>query len=216
MSNLIENMKHNVVFHNYIMNFNNEKSTNIILDRVRKFQKALASRGQSAEFYKDKRNAHYEKVAEEIAVGKYAEWLAGYTLYKFGFPKLFPEDQVRVGAGKGWEKDFSFSQLDSSLPDCHLKNTPRRYGKDLSWTFQLRNKDGVGGRDPLFDSPDSNDLIIMTYVSSLNDTKATLCYTAPWRILYPILKDPFKSNLVGLKKCVYESDLQKLIQNSLV
>ena len=180
-----------------------------IVKRNLPFTRAMMAKAQSAVFYEEQRNANKYKAIKDIAISKYSEWLVSLTMNRLGFPLMGPEDEIREAFEKGWAIDLPYSKVNPDFPDCHLKNTPNRYNDELSWTFQLMNKNGLGGRDPLFNKPDSDELIIMTHVQYVGSKEGVLSYTAPWNIVYPMLRDPFTPRLIGIKKCVYESDLQE-------
>jgi hypothetical protein len=190
-----------------------------IIKVVEKFSTAMASKGQSGSYYSDNRNA--STPLNDIRIGKFAEYAVCMKLRLKGFPKIMPDIEIRTGFRKGWDCDLPFKEFDIGFPNCHVKTcsqktsdfAQRATGDKYTWTFQFSNVSGNGGRDNLFNEPNSNELILFMFVPDVVSQKATLVASAPWSKLRRILKDPIVNKLKGLKKCIYSNDLIELMNS---
>lgn len=193
----------------------------VFLKKIENFTQEMQSRDQSSSYYSENRKASFPK--KDIEIGKYGEFAASLAL-RCGkitnekFPILMPDFQVRTGGGKGWDCDLPFSQVDTQFPNCHVKtcdqNTSdfvsRTRDNKYTWTFQYNNVSGIGGRDKLFSTPNSDELILFMFVPNLHSKQAIFVASAPWNKIQGILKDPIAEKFKGLKKCVYSNDLMSL------
>lgn len=169
------------------------------------FAERLYSPGQSAEYYTSMRSARDPK--KDILVSKIAEIASALWFRKHGFSLPSVDFGIRTPEMKGWSSDLKFSGHE--LPDTHVKsctNATVDYVGTPSWTFQYANDAGPGGRDALFTDTQSMDLVVLTQVISYG--LVAVLATGPWRMLYPMLRDPKSPSLQGLKKCIYFYDLQ--------
>lgn len=172
---------------------------------------ALTNKKQSKDYYKDNRRANVSKIVNDIAIGKKGEIVACYHLVNDRkFPALDIDFEIREGASKGWNVDLPFSGKDKEYPDVHVKScgpqTLNITGGECSWTFQLSNANGKGGRDPVFDGPDT-DLVAFVYIDDLKAQKGVIKAIMPWGDVKKHLRDPISISLRGLKKCIYMNDL---------
>jgi len=177
---------------------------NIIINKdIAAFVKKLDERDQSASYYRKRRNAQVNKVLEDIFLGKKAEYLVAIGMHKeYGFPLIEPDMEIYNGWSKGWEKDLPYVHVKS----CSLKTY--NYCNDYSWTFQYSNKNGLFGRDNIFNSSEF-DLVAFVFMEKPQDNSGVIKAILPWRFIKRHLKDPKKESLIGVKKCVYYNDLVK-------
>jgi len=211
---MIEQMKSGIVAHKLRVHLSVSLQVQFATQAA-SFALSMRGESQSSGYYRKERSAHERKVLEDIQLSKYSEWIVAYGLTKIGFPRTEPGMEIRTNSQKGWEPDLTYPE-NPDIPDLHLKNTPAIYRKRMSWTFQWKNKSGKGGTDPLFKNPDSNDIVILTYVPNINSRTGVIMYSSPWRLLYPLLKDPMFPKYKGIKKCIYEDDLQKCLGKTVI
>jgi hypothetical protein len=180
------------------------------------FADELNHQRQSAGFYRDEREA--TKALQDIILGKYGEFATAYFLRKnLDFPPTVIDCEIREGPRKGWQVDLPYKSMNPDYPDVHVKTCDdvtcaflRNNGTDrFSWTFQYANKSGKGGRDKLFDNPNSPDLIALVYTPRITAAQFTMVATAPWKRLHKLLKLPIKDALKPLKRCIYYADIAK-------
>lgn len=211
--NLLERIKTEVLVYDCTFKLS-EETHKKSLDKILCFSNAMNAKGQSKKHYENERNA--VNALNNIRIGKYGELAVAVFLYKNGYPKIVPDMTVRYGASKGWDCDLPYKELDDTLPDIHVKTCDVNTTKYLksngrtdnySWTFQFGNKSGKGGKDILFSTPDSTEVIFLSVISNINNPNVTVYASGPWCKLYPILKDPMLDYLVGFKKCIYSNDL---------
>jgi hypothetical protein len=176
--------------------------------------KFVSSMYPSFEHYVAERAADKNAVALQVFNGKLAEFFAlKFAVQKLNFPKCEIDLEIREGSKKGWVVDFPFNSMDKNLPNGHCKNcTPfaKNMAGEYSWSFQFKNNSNGYGRDPLFDCPDSMDLVFGTYV--IDSYNAIVLVTAPWKVMVDnnILRPPIKEDKKEIKKCIYYSDLLRL------
>lgn len=184
---------------------------------IQKFSEEMESKGQSSSYYKTARSARDPK--KDIIIGKYGEYIASHFLYTNGFPKVAPDMTIFKGRSKGWDSDLPFNIRNPELPNCHVKTcdyttstllASRKNTSKYSWTFQYNNNSGHGGRDALFSTPDSTDIITFIYVHDTNCKLSRIIGSAPWNRIQNIFRDPIIPTHKGKKKCIYSDDLYKL------
>jgi hypothetical protein len=212
---VLKTLQTQVCWHDWEIELKNEQHAAMV--RVsEKFKEKMNAKNQSAEYYRDKRNAR--SPLGDITIGKFGEFVACFALRSIGFPKIMPDISIRKGSRKGWDCDLPFGELDTSFFNSHVKtcdqNTSdyvsRVRGDQYTWTFQWANRTGFGGRDKLFDRQNSSEVIWFMFVPNLDSKTPRLIASAPWNKLQGILKDPLSEKLKGLKKCVYSDDLLSL------
>lgn len=187
----------------------NIKVNKIIEDFVNK----MLGKNQSVDYYQKKRNA--KKAAEDIFLGKKAEFFALYILHKkYNFPLIKIDLEIRDSWQKGWSKDLPFSEKDNNFPNVHVKacsQTTYDFCDDYSWTFQYCDNDGKFGQDEIFKI--NNDLVVLVYLPNLLSKTAIIKAIISWELARKHLRDPKKVSLRGLKKCLYYKDLTSKILN---
>lgn len=206
----VNHLQGTVVIHNENFSWTQEYQKSMIA-AVNQFTDKMAEKDQSADYYGERRNA--SRPLADIKFGKFGELTGALFLRTKGWPKVLPDFSVRTGVKKGWDCDLPFNKINKVFPGCHVKTCnekTRQFAGEYTWTFQWENTSGVGGRDPLFMRPDSNELVLLMYVPSLDENKAVVVATAPWNKIHGILRDPISDKLKGLKKCLYYEDLINL------
>lgn len=167
----------------------------------------MNKKNQSAEHYEKYRHASSPSI--DIAYGKYGEIGAYRYLRSQGFPKGKLDFGVRQGGEKGWVSDICFSEPypDVSVKTC--KNSTVELAGTYSWVFQFF--DPIKGRDPLFDTPESDEPIVFMYVSDLKLKEVKVVAVSPWRLVYPLLKLPIVEQHKRRIRCLYYNDLEKCL-----
>lgn len=185
------------------------KEINSVIDR---FVAAMNRKRQSVSYYVEKRNVEAGKAAEDIFLGKKAEFIALTALIKyFGFLVVNVDLAIREGAAKGWDRDLPFSKV-GDYPDVHVKSCSKHTFDccdDFSWTFQKQNNDGRGGTDDILTEVRKDHLVAMVYMEDPRSKKGVVKAFMPQPEIKQYLKLPKKIELWGLKRCVYYQDLIK-------
>lgn len=178
------------------------------LDQITNFTQHMCGDGQSKEYYERRRNAH--RAIDNIKIGKYGEFAANYILSSLGLPSISIDCEIRHGKNKQWQCDLPYSDINLDYPNCHVKTCDDHsynYVGDYSWTFQLSNVNGNGGTDKLFKPEFEQDIVIMIYVTTLQNPVVKLCASSPFYLLKPKMREPIAGHLKGLKACVYYKNL---------
>ncbi len=180
--------------------------------RIAHFANRMGERRQSAEHYVERRNANPRNTWRNQAESKKSEYVVRrYLCGQHRYPQVEIDFEVREGIHKGWKPDLPFSDSGIGYPDVHVKSCSRSvhgYVGDFTWTFQLKNKDGRGGRDPLFGlSPSARDLVAFVFLETWEARTGIIKAIVPWNKIVKFLRDPKKPNLAGIKKCLYHADL---------
>lgn len=166
---------------------------------------------ESCMLYEKRGAINIEKAKHDTLTGKYAEICALYVFNKhFGFPSLNLDVEIREGKSKGWECDLPFNDIDKAFPNVHVKNcTKQTYTlfKQLTWTFNIKNENGIGGTDVLFTDGHDHELVALMYVPDLESGKFYIAATAPWGVIKYYLRDPIAKRFKGTKSCLYFDDL---------
>lgn len=174
--------------------------------KIENFVASMETKGQSKDHTTIERNAY--KFSEDTAIGKKGECLALKMLVReYGFPPTNIDWQVRRGKSKGWVKDLIFDN--HIFPNIDIKTcstTTIRMVGQMSWTFQLTNKSGKGGRDPILDSS-GNDIVAFVFVESYLHNYGSIMALLPFKSVKEYLKPPKKESLKDLKTCIYYQDL---------
>lgn len=187
-----------------------------IIPIVNNFAKGMAEKSQSSDYYAENRNASNPIL--DISIGKYGEFASCYLLRVNGFPPILPDVEIKDGFQKSWDCDLPFGELNNLYPNCGVKSCDQKTSNFVSnctpskytWTFQYKNTSGRGGRDKLFDTPDSNEIILFVFVPDLTSKMAILIASAPWNKIQSIIEEPIASKFKGYKKCIYSEDLKQL------
>lgn len=180
--------------------------------RIEAFVLAMKRKKQSVDYYVENRNVEASKAAEDIFLGKKAEYIALAALVKyFNYPTLDIDLEIREGSSKGWDKDLQFNRIDSNFPNVHVKacssHTYRICDNDYSWTFQKSNNNGKFGSDDVLNEM-SNDLVAMVYLDNPKSNKGIVKAIIQQKSIFQYLKLPKKVSLWGLKRCIYYDDLK--------
>ena len=179
------------------------------LTAVDEFVFKMSRRGQSCDYYAMIRNA--SKPVLDNRNGKYGEAALIYALAYCGFPGIDLDVAERHGSGKGWVCDLPYSGINATLPDIHVKtcdlstqNFLSSHGRSdkYSWTFQYDITNAGRGRDMLFSDMESDDLVALMYVPTIDSGDAVLYATAPWKLLVNKMRPPMSDMYVGQKLCI--------------
>ena len=180
-------------------------------------------------YYSSKRNASSKgDVLRNHKNSKLAEVAVAYLINKEYNLSITPDFEIYNSKGKNWLADLPYRSMETAFPyDIHVKSTDNvaiSRVNEKSWVFQWNNNDGVGGRDKLFNlleedkiPVDCTDLIALCYVDEKEyHVEIHLEWLLPWRevVNNNILKDPVYEKFIGVKKCIYESDLNQIIGDS--
>jgi len=181
-----------------------------IKGRIDPFVEAMKNKDQSPEHYVNERGAPSYKVIKDIVNGKWGEFFAlKFFVIMLKFPMCNVDLEIRSGAGKGWSPDLPFSIVDKSLPNIHVKTCDEdlcKYVGDYSWTFQKKNRNGIGGQDVLYTNTNSMDIVACVCIQSFK--QAVVKITAPWKTINEgkFLRNPKSDCYKGYKECLYYKD----------
>ena len=177
---------------------------------VREFVLSQDEKNQSHEYWAQNRNTDQQKAMRDNLVGKKAEYFAMKHLREVhGFPDCPIDLQKRIGFQKKWVIDLCYNNIDSRFPNVHVKACLpwiKTCFRDYSWTFQFSNANKVGGRDTIFDGPDT-DLVAFMLLDDFESPSATVKAIMPWGEVKKHLRDPKKRELKNIKKCSYYQDM---------
>jgi hypothetical protein len=197
----------NILYINDIVITFTEEENNNINKKCAEFILGMKGKSQSIEYYEFHRNAPKFKVANDIFLGKKAEFIAAQALCQYGLPLIEPDLEIRKGKGKKWKCDLKYNNMDVHVKACNNKTLI--YCKDYSWTFQNSNRDTYCGKDELLENK-SRQLVVLVFLEDMLQNIGIVKTIIEFSQLQPLLKDPIKKTLIGLKKCVYYKDLEKL------
>ena len=174
---------------------------NLLINRhIDAFTKAMT---HSSSYYRRFRNA--KNAIDNIRTGKKAEFFASQFLSQYlEEPFIGPDLEVHSSQHKSWSVDLPYVRL-----PAHVKSTTRR--DDMSWVFQWANNKGSGGQDALFRKY-GDDAIILVYLENAEEPVGWIKGVVDVQAAIPLMRDPRMEYLVGLKKCLYLSDLVERCQ----
>jgi hypothetical protein len=178
-------------------------------DYVEKSRRFASASLQSKTYYKNERRAL--KAHHDIVIGKVGEFIvAEYLEKKLGYPSAAPDLTVLPVGKKSWSCDLPYPK--STFPGIHIKTCSKSTliytGNDNpSWTYQKSNLHNKYGEDSLFKNKELEALTAFIYVHDLLCNEVFILGLMPWLAVQPLLTDPIKANLVGLKKCIYATDI---------
>lgn len=180
-----------------------------INSKIAKFVEEMGKGKQSTSYYTQHRNVKADKAAEDIFLGKKAEFFVCLALTKhYNIPYIEPDLEIRKGNKKGWGADIPLEKY--NFPDMHVKSCSKKtykYCTDFSWTFQYSNNSTKGGKDKLF-KDEKDDLISLVYIDFPQSNIGIIKAIMKWSEVQKYLKDPLKPTLIGLKKCLYYKDIE--------
>lgn len=168
-----------------------EKENNEINSQISNFVAVMAEKKQSADYYSKERRA--VKPLQDIALGKKAEFIAAQFL---GADLSSVDLDIRYGRKKGWVPDLVFNGDNYHVKACNEKGFD--FCGDYSWTFQKE--------DPLLYSR-SREFVILVYLADDESSEGEVKFVGLWEDVKPLLKNPIKKSLIGLKYCLYYRDL---------
>jgi hypothetical protein len=197
---------------------------------VRQFAAACDTR-----HYEEQRDAVKGKATRDHEIGKLAEFaVARFLVDTYGFPYLKPDTQIYAPGEKNWAPDLPYDKLDPIeklgklclFPPVHVKSTDCKWCDDWSWTFQLKDKTGTGGRDRIIDlwmnqhkgekgSPDHVAFVVVDEdMSAFGWPQVARIHAIAHLSQFP-LRDPVLRKHKGRKLCVYLKDLREQYASAL-
>lgn len=201
--------KNNIQIYNEVVRLDECLFEECLLKSV-EFSRKLLSKTQSISYYKDQRRATAPEA--NIITGKMGEvFAANFLSEALLYPRILPDFTIFGPKDKSWKEDLCYSGISHDLTDFHVKtcdyNTSKFLGlKDMSWTFQKSNVGGIGGMDSVY-KEDKLNTVIFVYITSYTINEALVTFIGPWVEVKKLLKPPKKSSLVGIKECIYFSDV---------
>ena len=178
-----------------------------INEQIQNFVREMENKGKgpSTNYYLKHRKAH--KPNKDIFLGKKAEFIALRALKNLSklFSAVEVDMEIRYRKAKGWKPDFSVGGINYHVKACSFST--KDYCGDYSWTFQIANTDIPAGRDELLNS-DGNDYVVLVYMKEEISPEGIVKAILQWKEAKPLLRDPLKTSLIGLKKCLYYKDLK--------
>lgn len=171
-------------------------------EQVEKYLREMRSPEQSVSYYSQNRNdSSLKKIEDDQRLGKKAEFVAAKFLHKqFKLPLCYPDLGIYSSDEKNWNADL---YENVHVKSCSLQTY--RYCGDYSWTFQLKNNSGSGGRDKLFDRGDG--WVVFVFMETSQSLVGVVKAVVSWDRVKILLRDPKKQTLKGIKKCLYYKDL---------
>lgn len=182
--------------------------------RIQEFVKSQDGEGQSADYRVKERGANPDRVGVNIFVGVKSEFLAKTHLEKTcGFPSIDIDTEVRKGSKKEWRIDLPYGRIDDKFPNVHVKSCDQwgvDFAGDYSWLFNLSNDNGVGGRDTIFEGPDS-DLVAFVFLRTPESSEGTIKAIMPWGKIKGLLREPKANKFKNTKRAIYLNDIKEYI-----
>lgn len=179
-----------------------EEKNNEINKLVEKFVDGMFD---SVSYYTRMRNVNKDRAKLDMFVGKKAEFFTAEYLNKYhAMPLLLPDLNIYKGRQKSWAADLIHGEVNIHVKCCTASTL--KYCGDYSWTFQYADKVGNGGKDDIFEQA-NGDLLSLVYIESPRLSSGIIKGMVYLRDIKHLLKDPKKSTLIGLKKCLYYNDL---------
>jgi len=187
-------------------------------------------KSENNKYYGENRSADdndLEKNKRQDAYSKAAECAANAFLVSLGAPGQSIDFNIYKPSEKTWEPDLGKVCVKSTpigLGNWMARHSMKRYGvasRD-SWTFQWKNKNGVGGKDKvIFEStPEQQKSIFCIFVAVEKESIDENCKFWIRSLVrldrlhkHKLFRDPIKRERYGVKFCVYDSDLKALQQN---
>lgn len=186
-----------------------KEDNRLINEKILPFVKEMSKPGQSIDLYAACRKANKIKAQKDNLIAKKSEYMvAKFMSSRHGFPFMDIDLEVRTGKKKGWKPDLPYNEINPTLPIIHVKSLDRKSLEiigDYSWTFQLKNEDDDGGRDPILDIVDPGEFVALVYIHNFECHHGIIKAIVPAHILVSqkFLKDPVFERYFGIKKCVY-------------
>lgn len=159
---------------------------------------------------------------------KNAECGASVFMHKnLGMPLVLPDFKIYKPSEKSWSPDLVFTNVTFQdkffeTLNIHVKSFTRdslaKYPE--SYTFQLCNKNGHGGRDRLLDHGNENDYCMFVFVPyteiTLGKIDVYVRCIVPWTFINDnnLLGDPVLPHLKYQKRCVYTEAVRRKIKQT--
>jgi hypothetical protein len=208
MTNNIEELKNNIIFHKKKLNPTNDYFINI----APKIEEYVFKMRHSHEYWGSSRNTNVDKAAIDDRCGKISEVFVDIFLKDFyGLPGNGVDYTVRDCRKKGWDSDLVYPSNSFAVKSCSKK-----YDNEFSWVFQTKNNKNFGGKDPIVckDSKEVCFFVINPESNNLNlKSNIYIIASSPIFLIYDILKGPILRKYKGLKLCLYFNDLIKLTRS---
>ena len=153
--------------------------------------------------YSQRNQNNRDKIINDIIVGKLGEIVAYQYIISKNNKCSMPDFKVYAPNEKSWQPDLITDNY-----KIHVKSQDNQQAKifGASWTFQLSNKNNNYGKDTEIFRNNNTDIIVFTGVNLIKNRGSVFCIKKALDII-PILKDPIKKSLIGIKKVVYYKDL---------
>lgn len=203
-------MKPEIQVHYQVFSAIPEETHQEMLNQINPFVQGME---KSIDYYIINRGVDVKsKLLYDNIVGKYAELCTSRVMHHaFSYPLMAPDFTVLDPTKKNWDSDLPYASNypGSTFNNVHVKtctNYTVNIVGQMSWTFQFKNKYDNGGQDALFRGNCNDDIVAMCKVD-IDNREFILYATSGWCNLLPILRDPVKHDLKGLKYCIYQHDL---------
>jgi hypothetical protein len=160
--------------------------------------------------YRQRNQTNQVRITQQIADGKMGELFAARHLRKQGYVCSDPDFEIYTARNKSFDADLVVELADPfESRAVHVKTqnneSARRWGS--SWVFQAGGA-GYGNTDPLLDRT-TNDWVVFVKLDAQAHS-AVVIGPLEMAQVKQHLKDPVLERLKGIKKCIYESDLNEI------
>lgn len=185
-------------------------------DIVEKCLNYAEEKKQYNDYLISNRAANPEKIFNQDAYSKLAEFAAQEFLAFLGVGKLEVDTKVYPPNQKNWDSDLG-NKIGVKSTSLELKNFISRHTKNStqSWSFQWKNKKDNGGNDKgvfgLDEIKQKEKFFILVSVESENISSNPRIWIRSLVSLHRIiklLKDPIKEIHKGRTKVIYDGDLK--------
>lgn len=151
-----------------------------------------------------------------------AEFAASqYMTRAYGLPVVLPDTTIHPRNQKSFDEDLLYKNVNfmGTKYDelkVHVKSVQEGNTRHIfpeSYMFSLLDEDGEGGTDPLLLSTENNNVLVLVCYNhkaiNHDSPKFFIRGVVPWSYCKPLLENPKKPRLIGVKICLYTHTLLK-------
>jgi hypothetical protein len=159
--------------------------------------------------YEGRNQGDERNIGSQQYSGKLAEFVV-WDRFSRHFPITPPDTKIYTARQKSFDADHHIGEPVNRLLHVKCCDEARKMSGNISWTFQWADARGYGGRDhEIFDTP--GDSLVALVHTNVACGHGQICAILETRELNErnYFADPFKADLKGIKKVVFEADLKQ-------
>jgi len=164
---------------------------------------AVFSEEQDSGHYGNRNQFNAKTKQRQIFIGKLGEVVAWRALRSSE-----PDFEIYPPRKKNWKPDLQGNGFEFHVKSQEAEDA-KKYG--LSWTFQLSDAKGKGGKDlEIFKDHDGKSMIVFVGINYAEGYGKILAVIAGRKLFdLKLFRDPKLPHLIGIKKVIYFDDLKK-------